>query len=84
MRMSSIVIIAPQQGQVAPARDIVPSPTPLPLGGLWSMPNSTPVPSALGVTVSTTRFLFFLHNHVVLSRGTVARQFLQVTVRAQR
>ena len=49
----------------------------------WT-PKMTPVLSVLGVIVSTTRLLSFLHSQRVLSSGTVARQLLHVTVRAHR
>jgi hypothetical protein len=97
-RISSIVIEgSPQQTQVAPERDIVPVPiflsysrrcAPLPP---WvaafspvKMLNTGPVLSAFGSTLSRTRLLSFLHSHLVLSSGIVARQFLHLTVRAQR
>src|SRR6185312_7378321 len=95
-RIYSIVIIVPQHGHVTPERDIVPPPRffscscfravfPFGKGDVsYNTPKTTPVLSAFGSIVSTTRFLSFLHNQRVLSSGTVARQFLQVTVRAQR
>src|SRR5206468_10603088 len=96
-RMSSIVMIVLQHGHCAPARDMVPGPIRLscsrrwaalpPLTGtLFSMPKTAPVFSAFGAIVRSTRFLpsFFLQSQRVLRRGTVARQFLHVTVRAHR
>src|SRR2546421_8774576 len=95
-RRSSIVIIVLQQGQVTPERDIVPPASclsysrfcaELPFasdGASFCTPKTTPVLSAFGSIVSTTRLLSFLHNQRVLSSGTVARQFLQLTVLAQR
>lgn len=93
--MSCTVMMVARHGHRAPARDIVPSPrrrsfsrfwAALPpfAGTLCSMPNTTPVRSALGSIVSSTRFRSFLHSYRVFRSGTVARQLLQVTVRAQR
>src|SRR6266566_5721313 len=94
--MSSIVIIVLQQGQVTPERDIVPPAiflscsrfcAALPFaneGASFCIPKVTPVLLAFGSIVSTTRLLSFLLSQRVLRRGTVARQFLQETVRAQR
>jgi hypothetical protein len=48
------------------------------------MVKSTPVRSARGVTVRRTRLASFLTSHLVFSSGSVARQCLHVTVRAQR
>ncbi len=84
-----------QQGQVAPARLMVPAPIRLSFSRRWAglapttftsglMPNTTPVRSAIGCMVSRTRLLSFFASHRVLSRGRVARQDLQRTVRAQR
>src|ERR1700730_15845670 len=87
-RRSSIVIIVLQQGQVTPERDIVPPArflsysrfcAALPFckdGASVSTAKTTPVLSAFGSIVSTTRLLSFLQSQRVLSRGTAARQFL--------
>ena len=90
-----MVMILGQQGQRAPLRLIVPAPNrlspsrrcaalPRACGTPASTPKTTPVLSALGVMVSSTRLLSFLHSQRVLSSGTVARQLLQRTVRAHR
>src|SRR5438876_6868658 len=92
---SSLDMIVPQQGQVTPEPDIVPPPTrlsnslrcaivPLESGTSFCTPKTTPVLSGFGSIVSATRLLSFLHSQRVLINGTVARQFLQMTVRAQR
>src|SRR5260370_34339210 len=92
---SSRVMTVPQQGQVAPDPDIVPPPiflscslrcvaVPLIMGTFCCTPNTTPVLSAFGSIVSTTRLFSLLQSQRVLSNGMVARQFLQVTLRAQR
>src|SRR3972149_2803780 len=84
-----------QQGHTAPLRETVPLPMllscslrwaalPPPTGASFSMLKITPVRSLLGSIVRRTLFLSFLHSHRVLRRGIVARQFLQVSVRAHR
>ena len=90
-----MVMMAPQQGQVAPVRDMVPPPmrrscsrrcAPLPpcCGTSGRTPKTTPVSPGFGSIVRSTRLLSFLHSQRVLSRGTVARHCLQTTVRAHR
>src|SRR5580704_12933907 len=85
----------PQQGQKAPFLFIVPCPSFLSFSRLWAAlvpttgtfdctPKTTPVRSGFGPIVSKTRFFSFLQSHLVLSRGSSARQFLQVTVLAHR
>ncbi len=84
---SSIVVMAPQCGHVAPARDIVPrvsvsvrdsaAPTCLTPNTALGLPGSVR-------SVRTTRLPGFRHSHFVHTSGTSARQFLQVTVLAQR
>ena len=49
---------------------------------LWT-PKTTLDLSAFGSIVRATRLLSFLHSQRVFRSGSVARQFLQVTVRAQ-
>src|SRR6266516_3278365 len=95
-KIEMILIMVLQQGQVTPERDIVPPANFLSCSRFWaavpffsmgasvSTPKTTPVRSAFGSMVSTTHLLSFLQSQRVLSKGTVARQFLQVTVRAQR
>jgi hypothetical protein len=53
-------------------------------GTCVSMPKTTPVRSAFGAMVSSTRLLSFFASQRVFSSGRVARQPLQRTVRAQR
>ena len=88
-------MIAGQHGHCAPARDIVPAPSFLSCSRFWaalpprsgtlcSIENVTPVPSGVDSSMSRIRLLFVLQSHSVLSSGIVARQFLQVTVRAHR
>jgi len=48
------------------------------------MENTTPVRSGFGSIANTTRLLSFFASQRVFSNGTVARQALQLTVRAQR
>jgi hydroxyethylthiazole kinase-like uncharacterized protein yjeF len=95
MRMSSIVMIIGQHGHRAPERLIVPVPRRLscsrrcaalpPITGTSvSTPKTTPVCSAFGVIVSSTRLLSFFASQRVFNSGIVARQPLQRTVRAQR
>jgi len=94
-RRSPISMIVLQHGQVPPDLDIVPAAIRLSCSRRWAVfpptrgtlsctPNTTPVRASLGSIVSSTRLLSFLHSQRVFSRGTVARQFLQVTVRAHR
>src|SRR5713101_3325006 len=97
--MSSICMATvpgwPQHGHQAPLRLIVPCPIGLSCsrrcvallpttGTLVSMSKTTPVRPLFGSIVMRTRLLSFLHNHLVLRSGIVARQFLHVTVRAHR
>ena len=90
-----MAVNAPQQGQRAPLRLIVPAPIclscsrccaalPPDRGAPDSTPKSTPLPSAFGAMVSRTRLSSFLQSQRVLSSGSTARQPLQRTVRAQR
>jgi len=93
-RISSIVFIVPQDGHLAPARDIVPAPSCLscsrrcaalpPLTGtLLRTPNSTGSPVAsLALKVNTARCVALRLSHVVFSNGTSVRQNLHLTVRA--
>src|ERR1035437_3908666 len=96
-RSSRFIAGKRQHTQVAPERDMVPAPillsysrrcAPLPPWVEASSPlkmlKTGPVLSALGSTLSKMRLLSFLQSHFVLSRGIVARQFLHLTVRAQR
>src|SRR5579875_3904542 len=94
-RRSSIVMITLQSGHVAPARDIVPRPSlrscslrwaalPLPCGTSYSIPKTSPRRSLVGFIVRRTRFLSFLQSQRVFKSGSVARQPLQLTVRAHR
>ena len=58
-------------------------------GGVAAQATNLGVPyliraAMLGVTLSRTRFWSILQSHLVLSSGIVARQFLHLTVRAQR
>ena len=90
-----MLMMVGQLGHCAPDRLMVPAPRrwswarrcavlPPTCGTSGSMPKTTPVRSALGVTVSSTRFVSFFASHLVLSSGSVARQPLHGTVRAHR
>ena len=90
-----MVAIAPQPGQVAPLRLMVPAPCflscsrllaalPWPSGTSRSMRKATPAPSARASMTSSTRLAPFLQSQRVLSSGMEIRQLPQRTVRAHR
>ena len=74
----------PEEVELLVVTTVVPDRLMPPTSTLVCTLKLTPVLSALGSIVSSTRLLSFLHSHLVLRSGTVARQFLHVTVRAHK
>ena len=89
MRMSRVVAMAPQEGQVAPLPLIVPAPSvrscsrfcaafPWPSGTPCSIPKSMRPSSFRSCSASSTRFFSFRQSQRVFRSGICARQLLHL------